>query len=150
MTFRVVLAKSSAFRRSVAGAFEFARTGAMALIAFCASVVIFALFSQSVLLLAIVGFLSSSNGVPQESEAFIFFERIQETDRMSTFGSIGVSAAIREHTRSRMLMAIFKSESGDSTSLKPSTTIGSTVPSPAGTASKSMRIRRNYVDRNAT
>jgi hypothetical protein len=38
---------------------------------------------------------------------------------MSTLGLIGVSAAIHEHPRSRMFMAIFESESGDSTSLKP-------------------------------
>jgi hypothetical protein len=50
----VLLAKSSAFRRSVVGASEFARTGAMASRAFCAAASIFDLSGQGVALLAIV------------------------------------------------------------------------------------------------
>jgi len=86
MTFRVVLAKSSAFRRSVAGASEFARTGPIASIAFCASWSIVAFFTQGVVLLAIVvipSFLRATE--PFGIRSFTSFsQHIQESDRVST------------------------------------------------------------------
>jgi len=98
MVFRVVLAKSSAFRRSVAGAFEFARTGPMASIACCASASIFGLFTQSVLLLAIVviPFFEQRNSLRTRSFTS-FSQHIQESDRMSTFG---LSPRLSRHSAS--------------------------------------------------
>ena len=98
MVFRVVLAKSSAFRRSVAGAFEFVRTGPIASIACCASASIFGLFTQSVLLLAIVviPFFEQRNSLRTRSFTS-FSQHIQESDRMSTFG---LSPRLSRHSAS--------------------------------------------------
>src|SRR6266545_3286903 len=102
MVFRVVLAKSSAFRRSVAAAFEFARTGPIASIACCASASIFGLFTQSVLLLAIVvipSFLRATE--PLGIRSFTSFsQHIQESDRMSTF--------VTYHTKSASALGVLR------------------------------------------
>ena len=52
--FRVELARSSAFRRSVAGASEFERTGPIASIAFCAIASISAFLTQGVVVVVVL------------------------------------------------------------------------------------------------
>jgi len=97
-------------------------------------------------------FLSSSNGVPQESEASRLSPSIfKKATGMSTFG---LSPRLSRHSVSMRgggrLWQSLKARAAIRRRSSFPRLCGRTVPSSAGTASNSLRIRQNGADRTST